>query len=205
MKIRILVADDHSLFRMGLKSIIEQEPDMQLVAEASNGEEAVKLSQEYAPNVVIMDLMMPKLSGADATKAIIKASPNTKIILLSSFGDSPDMLRAISYGAFGALTKETPGENLLNAIRDVVTGKTVICDDIRNLRGQEQTAPSLTDRQSRILESVLNGLTSKEIASKLDITEDGVKKHLRAIFAKLNASSRSEAIAIALRKHLLKI
>ena len=204
-KTSVLIADDHSLLRMGLRSMLRQEADMEVVGEAVNGEMAVELVQKLKPEVVIMDLMMPKLNGADATRSILESHPDTKVIILTSFGSSSDLQRAISYGAAGALTKEAPGENLVKAIRQVRAGETAISAEIGDAIDPDYAQSLLTDKQSDILQSVVQGQTNRQIAVRFGISEDGVKKHLRLIFAKLNASSRAEAVAIALRKHLLKI
>ena len=204
-KTSVLIADDHSLLRMGLRSMLRQEADMEVVGEAVNGEMAVELVRKLKPDVVVMDLMMPKLNGADATRSILERNPDTKVIILTSFGTSSDLQRAISYGAVGALTKEAPGENLVKAIRQVRAGETAISAEIADAADSDSAQPLLTDKQSEILQSVVQGRTNRQIADRFDISEDGVKKHLRLIFAKLGASSRAEAVAIALRKHLLKI
>ncbi|MBQ0031224.1 MAG: response regulator transcription factor [bacterium] len=204
-KTSVLIADDHSLLRMGLRSMLRQEADMEVVGEAVNGEMAVELVRKLKPDVVVMDLMMPKLNGADATRSILERNPDTKVIILTSFGTSSDLQRAISYGAVGALTKEAPGENLVKAIRQVRAGETAISAEIADEIDPDSAQPLLTDKQSDILQSVVQGQTNRQIAVRFGITEDGVKKHLRLIFTKLNASSRAEAVAIALRKHLLKI
>ena len=204
-KTSVLIADDHSLLRMGMRSMLRQEADMEVVGEAVDGEMAVELVNKLKPDVVVMDLMMPKLNGADATKTIIERHPDAKVIILTSFGTASDLQRAISYGAVGALTKEAPGENLVKAIRLVCAGETAISAEIADAADSDSAQPLLTDKQSEILQSVVQGRTNRQIADRFDISEDGVKKHLRLIFAKLGASSRAEAVAIALRKHLLKI
>ena len=204
-KTSILIADDHSLLRMGLRSMLRQEADMEVVGEAVNGEMAVELVRKLKPDVVVMDLMMPKLNGADATRSILESHPDTKVIILTSFGTSSDLQRAISYGAAGALTKEAPGENLVKAIRQVRAGETAISAEIADEIDPDSAQPLLTDKQSDILQAIVQGKTNRQIADRFGISEDGVKKHLRLIFAKLNASSRAEAVAIALRKQLLKM
>ena len=130
-KIRILIADDHKLMRMGLISLFDVQRDMTVVGEAEDGEQAVRLAGELKPDIVIMDLMMPKMNGADATSAILAANPQAGIVILTSFADSFDMARAISNGAKGAQAKESPTENLIEAIRIVANGGTAIAPDIR--------------------------------------------------------------------------
>lgn len=202
-KIRILIADDHALMRLGLRSMIGLQPDMEVVGEAENGQDAVLQADDLRPDVIIMDLMMPKLNGADATKTICAANPETNVIILTSYGDAADLSRAISNGAVGVQMKDAPTEDLLSAIRNVMTGDTVIAPEFREQC--EINLPALTQKQSDILESVARGYTNKDIAKQFGITEVGVRKHLRLVFAKLGAANRSEAVGIALRKHLLKI
>ena len=203
-KIRILIADDHMLMRIGLKSMIRYQPDMSVVGEAANGEEAVRLAQELAPDVVIMDLMMPVLDGAEATRRIVSARPETKVIILSSFGSSADMVRALENGAVGAQMKEAPTDDLISAIHAVVDGKRDIAPEIQQYLDAETATPELTSRQLGILQSVVRGLTNKEIAAQFNLSPISVKKYLSAIFTKIGAANRTEATAIALRKHLVK-
>ena len=202
-KIRILIADDHALMRVGLCSMLGLEPDMEIVGEAANGRDAVQQALQLRPDVVIMDLMMPKLGGADATREILRKLPGTRIVILTSFGTSSEMQRAIANGATGVQLKEDPTEDLIRTIREVILGRTVLPAAI-----QRQGAPlpePLTDKQADLLRLVIEGLTDRQIALRLKISESGVKKHLKLIFSKLNATNRTEAVAIALRKHLLKM
>lgn len=201
-KIRILITDDHALMRLGLKSVIGIQHDMEVVGEAEDGQAAIAQAAALKPDVVIMDLMMPKVGGAEATKAICEARPETNVILLTSYGDAADLSRAILNGAAGVQMKDAPIERLLAAIRDVLSGGTAVTPEF--LGQCETDLPPLTQKQSDILESVARGYTNKDIARLFGITEVGVKKHLRLVFAKLGAANRSEAVAIALRRQLLK-
>ena len=204
-KIRIVIADDHSLMRIGLKSFLSSVPDMDVVGEAENGEQAIATVLSTRPDVVVMDLMMPVVGGAEATRRILADAPGTKVIILTSFGNSADLLRAIEYGAVGAQTKEAPTQDLAAAIRDVAAGKTAIMPDIAQLVDDEPPPSELTEKQATILQSVQRGLSNRDIAKQFDISENSVKKHLKRIFVKIGAATRAEAVAIALRKHLLKI
>lgn len=204
-KIRILIADDHKLMRMGLVSLFNVQKDMTVVGEADDGESAIKQTKSLNPDVVIMDLMMPNTNGADATAAILADNPDVGVVILSSFSNSADMARAIAAGARGAQAKESPTEDLVEAIRTVANGETAISPEIQQFIKDDPLPPPLTEKQMEILKSVTRGLTNSEIAKQFGISPVSVKKHLTVIFAKLGAASRAEAVTIALRKHLLKI
>ena len=203
-KIRIVLADDHSLLRMGLVSLLGYQRDLEVVGQAEDGHQAVDLVERLHPDLVVMDLMMPVLSGADATAKIRAAHPETKVLVLTSFGTSADLVRAVRNGATGALLKDAPNEELLAAIREVAAGHTAYSRDVRQQLRAAEDQPDLTDRQRAILAAAARGLTTDNIATELRISVDGVKKHFSAIFQKLGASSRSEAVAIALRHNLLE-
>lgn len=205
MKTTILIADDHSILRMGLKAMLNVRKDMTVVGEAANGKQAVDLAKKLKPDVVVMDLIMPELNGAEATKQILDILPDTKIIILTSFGDSTDLLRAIQNGCVGIQLKENDKSLLLDAIRKVIKGKICIPEELLAQMKDQKELAVLTKKQSEILHSVSRGLTNNDIAGLFGITEVGVKKHLRRIFDKIGAANRSEAITIALKKHLLKI
>jgi len=203
--IRLLIADDHQIVRMGLMTIFAREPDIIVVGEAKNGIEAIRLAREHKPDLILMDLMMPKKNGADAAAEILAENPAARILVLTTFGESTDVKRALDFGACGALIKDTPYTKLLAAVRSCAIGKTVISPEIQQTLSEQAAIPELSSRQLEILQFVADGLTTKAISGKIKIGPDGVNAHLRTIFSKLGASSRSEAVAIALRKHLLKI
>lgn len=202
---RILIADDHALLRMGLASLIGYQKDLEVVGEAKNGLEAVRLAADLKPDLVIMDLMMPDMNGAEATRRIHENDPKTRILILTSFGDSIDVVQALDNGASGVVLKDTPNDTLLDVMRNVAGGHTFVQPEIRQILDESPEKTILTPRQQEILHSAARGLSTEDIAKQFDISVDGVKKHFMAIFAKLNAATRSEAVAIALRKHLLKI
>ncbi len=203
--IRIVIADDHKLMRMGLVSLFNVQSDMTVVGEAEDGESAVEITRTLRPDIVIMDLMMPRLSGAEAVVKILSFAPKTGIVILSSFSDSADMARAVANGARGAQAKESPTEALIDAIRTVASGGTAISPEIEQSIKEISPLPTLTAKQEEVLNAVTRGLSNKDIAMQLGISPVSVKKHLTAIFSKFGAASRAEATGIALRKHLLKM
>ena len=201
---RILIADDHAVVRLGLTSLFSTQKDMEVVAQAKNGEEAVRLAEEKKPDVVIMDLVMPRVDGAEATTRIRKSLPETKVVMLTSFGSYEGVARAIAAGAAGAITKTTEDEQIVPMIRRIAAGEKVISSEIRKQLAESPSIPDLTERQTRILEALTRGLSNNEIAKLLDTTPENIRDHLKVIFAKIGAANRTEAVAIALRKHLLK-
>ena len=204
-KIRILLADDHTLVRMGLKMLLTAADGFTVVGEAENGEEAVQRTKADRPDVVVMDLSMPVLNGSEATKTICAASPKTRVLILTTFADPEEISAALAAGAGGALLKSSANAELLTALRAVAEGKTFLSDEIRELLSDAQGSPSLTDRQLQVLTSVTRGLSNREISIQLGISQERIKQHLNVIYEKLGAANRAEAVAIALRKHLLKI
>ena len=205
-KIRILLADDHLIVRMGLAAIIGIEKDFELAGEADNGQEAVRLAAELNPDVIIMDLMMPKLDGVKATERILKENPDRKILILTTFGASEDIRRALDAGAIGAMVKDSAHTELIGAIRATARGERTLSPSIMSqLKASSDSTPSLTPRQIEILSYVAKGLNNREIAPLIGIGPDCVKAHLKTAFARLGAASRSEAVAIALQKRLLNI
>ncbi len=204
-KTKILIVDDHQIVRMGLTTILCREQDLEVVGEGRNGIEAVRLSKELQPDIILMDLQMPRKSGDKATEEILSSGSTSKIIILTTFGESEGVKRALDAGAAGALIKDTPYTKLVAAIRAVAKGKTIVSPEIQENISTQSAMPNLSPRQTEILRLVAEGLTTKAISSRLDIGPDGVNAHLRTIFSKLGASSRSEALAIALKAHLIKI
>ena len=196
---RVLIVDDHAIVRAGLAAVLGFEHDIDVVGEASNGEEAVLRATETHPDVVVMDLVMPKMDGA-AAAAIRQERPKTKILLLTTYASPVEIHRALDAGVSGAVSKTISNAGLADAIRRVADGgKTVVSEDIRLMLEESARQPDLTQRQREILLSVMRGLTNSEIATQFGITVSGVKKHLNAIFAKFGAANRTEAVATALK------
>ena len=203
-KIKVLIADDHALIRRGLADLLGCDGGFLVVGEAGDGEAAVKAATELGPDVVVMDLVMPVLDGVEATRCIKEARPDVRVLILTTFGTSADVARAVAAGASGAIMKDASMDEQLAAIRDVAAGGTVFSPEIRRSIEESPAPPEFTHRQLQILQSVSRGLGNKEIAAILGISTDAVKQHINAICSKLGAVNRAEAVAIALRKRMLK-
>lgn len=203
-KIRVLIADDHAMVRMGLASLLGTEPDIEVVGEAEDGADAVKKAVSVRPDVVVMDLVMPQKDGAEATTEILKLIPDAKVLLLTTFGTADGVAHALAAGATGAMMKNADFNELAAAIRTVAAGERAVSPDIERFMREDPPVASLTKRQGEILAAVVRGLTNDDIAKQFSIQRSSVKDHLTAIFEKLGAANRSEAVSIALRKHLLK-
>jgi two-component system NarL family response regulator len=216
--IRVLVVDDHALFRRGLEMVLEQEPDIEVVGEASDGAEAVEQATETTPDVVLMDVRMPRRGGIDACTAIKDAVPSTKIIMLTISDEEADLYDAIKAGAMGYLLKEISIEEVASAIRAVHGGQSLISPSMaskllnefasmikRTDERQQVPTPRLTDREMEVLRLVAKGLNNRDIAKQLYISENTVKNHIRNILEKLQLHSRMEAVVYAVREKLLEI
>ena len=203
--IRVLIADDHAIVRHGLCALLGTERGIEVVGEAKDGNEAVARTKQLAPDVVIMDIVMPRKDGVEATEEIRAAVPSAKIVVLTSFGTSDKISRAIEAGATGALMKTAEDRELLSAIRTVANGGRVISPAVRKLISTDPPAPELTPRQLEILQAMARGLTNKDIAKMFSIRTDGVNEHVLAILAKLGAANRTEAVATAIRKQLIRL
>jgi len=202
--IHILIADDHAVVRRGLRSILQIEKDFQIVGEASNGIEAVEMARRLKPHVIIMDLIMPEKSGSEATAEILAKLPDTRILLLTTFGTADDVAKALEAGAVGALMKTSDESEIIASIRTIAAGGHAVSQEIKCLIAENPPAPELTPRQLEILNSLSRGYSNAEIAEVFGISEFSVREHVANIMAKLDASNRAEAVATALRKNLLK-
>ena len=204
-KIKVLIADDHAIVRMGLAALLSAKKDIEVVGQSRNGEAAVRDTVRLAPDVVIMDLMMPKKDGIAATSEIKSKRPETKIIILTTFATSDGIMKALEAGATGAILKNAENASLVTMIRKVAAGECVLAPEVDELLREDPPVEKLTPRQAEVLESLSRGLTNKDIARQLGISDRSVDEHVEALLQKIGASNRTEAVVIALRKHLLKI
>ena len=216
--IRVLVVDDHALFRRGLQMVLEQESDIEVVGEASDGTEAVQKAAEHYPDIVLMDVRMPRRSGIEACTAIHETVPSAKIIMLTISDEENDLYEAIKAGAMGYLLKEISIEEVASAIRAVHGGQSLISPSMAaklitefaslSRRGDDRRqvpTPRLTEREMEVLKLVAKGLNNRDIAAELFISENTVKNHVRNILEKLQLHSRMEAVVYAVREKLLEI
>ena len=203
-KTSILLVDDHAVVRMGLSAIINLQADLKVCGEAENGEAAVRLAAELRPDVIVMDFSLPGMDGAEATAAVLKVSPISKVVILTSFGTSADLARAMAAGAVGAVTKNLSNDELSSAIRDTARGIQHFSPEIRQTLSEGTDDKAFTKRQMEVLDSITRGLSNDDIALMLGISKSRVKQHLNEVYEKLGASNRAEAVAIAMRRQLLK-
>jgi DNA-binding NarL/FixJ family response regulator len=214
--VRVLIADDQALFRRGLYVVLGTEEDIEVVAEAEDGEEAIAKAEELAPDAVLMDVRMPRVNGIDAARRIRELLPSTKILMLTVSDEEDDLYEAIKAGANGYLLKEISVEEVANAIHAVVQGQSLISpsmaskllNEFNSLARQaaekeELPAPVLTARELEVLKLVARGMSNKDVADELFISENTVKNHVRNILEKLHLHSRMEAVMYAVRKRLV--
>ena len=201
---KILIVDDHAILRMGLISLFSGLKGFEVVGDAANGKDGIRKARETNPDVVIMDLMMPDMDGIETTRALVEVLPTAKILILTTFGTSDGIAHALAAGALGAIMKSADFKELANAVRIVASGKRYISDEIARTLREDPPLPALSPRQTQILEAIVRGLSNPEISRALDISIPSVAEHITAIFQKLGAANRTEAVAIALRKHLLR-
>ena len=201
--IRVLLADDHSVVRMGIATVLNYSDGFEVVGEADNGVEAVKLAHELKPDVVLMDLQMPELGGAEATAKIHEENPAVKILVLTSFATSVDLKRAMDAGASGALEKNSSCPEIIDSIRAVAEGREVISDEIKHSLDNFSSMPEMSPRKIEILNLVAKGFSNKEIAEIIGVSPVTVKDHVAKIFQSIGASTRTEAATIAVNLGLI--
>jgi len=219
--IRTMIVDDHALFRRGLEMVLAGEPDIELVGQASDGAEAVEKAAESLPDIVLMDIRMPRSNGIEACRAMKEAAPSAKIIILTISDEEEDLFEAIRAGASGYLLKDIPLDELADSVRAVNGGQSLINPsmagklltefatlarrDAEDEPAKHAPAPKLTEREMEVLRLVARGMNNRDIAKELFISENTVKNHVRNILEKLQIHSRMEAVMIAVREKLIEI
>jgi DNA-binding NarL/FixJ family response regulator len=217
--IRTMIVDDHALFRRGLEMVLEGEPDIDLVGQASDGAEAVEKAAESLPDIVLMDIRMPRSNGIEACRAVKEAAPSAKIVILTISDEEEDLFEAIRAGASGYLLKDIPLDEVADTVRAVHGGQSLINPSMAaklltefaalarrddEERAQEVPAPRLTEREMQVLKLVARGMNNRDIAKELFISENTVKNHVRNILEKLQIHSRMEAVMVAVREKLIE-
>ena len=203
--IRILTVDDHPLLREGIAAILGMQPDMQLVGEAEDGAQAIKIFRELRPDVTLMDLQMPILNGVETIARIRKDFPDARIIVLTTYAGDVQALRAMRAGAAGYLLKGALRRDLLDTIRAVHGGRRYLSPEIAQQIALHSSEDSLSGREIDVLRLVAIGKANKEIAGELSVSEDTVKAHLKSIFAKLNVGDRTQAVTLALKRGIIEL
>lgn len=206
--IRLLICDDHPVVRTGLRGMLESQPDLEVVAEAADGDEAIELARRHHPDVVLMDLRMPKTDGVTATERITAENSATSVLILTTYETDADVVRAVAAGALGFLLKDAPEERIFGAIRDVARGTSPLSPSVaarlvERMRGEKDNV--LSPREVEILQLVSRGVNNKNIANKLWISEATVKSHLNRIFDKLDAVDRTSAVTSALKRGIIRL
>ena len=212
MKLRILLVDDHELVRMGLKTLLDRYPQFEVVGEAGNAQDAYDLAMYCKPDIVVMDIRLPGKNGIEATREIVRDNPDVKIIMLTSYADDDMLFDAIEAGASGYVLKQIGGEDLVRALETVGRGDSMLDPAVtqrifqhvreNNRRAEDETFATLTDQELNILSLITEGLTNKEIAAQIFLSEKTVRNYVSSILNKLNLTSRAEAAAYAVRHHI---
>jgi len=204
-KIRVILADDHPVVRDGLVAIVNQQPDMQVVAEASDGEEAMALYEQHLPDVMVLDLRMPKRDGVSVVQNVMERHPKARLLIMTTFDGDEDIFRSLSQGAKDYLLKDAPRTEILTAIRAVSQDRPYTSSTVAAKALQRMSKPSLTQRELSVLQEIAQGRSNKDIARRLSITEGTAKTHVKSILTKLDAISRTEAVAVAHKRGLIHL
>jgi len=202
-KIKVLIADDHVVLRLGLRILVEGQTDMELCGEASNGVEAVSLYRKTTPDVLLMDIRMPQVGGIQAIRILRNELPDARILVLSSYASEEEIFQAMHAGAKGYILKESGREEILAAIRAVFDGKICLPPAIADRLTNRDPDLQLTSRETDVLRLMVKGLTNREIASVLSMSENTVKTHVKNMFKKLEVSDRAEAVSSALQRGII--
>jgi DNA-binding NarL/FixJ family response regulator len=203
--IRIMVVDDHTVVRQGLVALLNTVPDLNVIAEAADGQEAIEAHRKYRPDVTLMDLRLPKIGGADAIAQIRQEAPAARIIVLTTFDGDEDIYRALQAGAKGYLLKGTDADELTAAIRSVFAGKSKIPAFVAEKLAERMGGPALTTRELEVLKRIVAGRSNKEIASDLHISEATVKTHINSLLSKLGVNDRTQAATTALQRGIVHL
>jgi DNA-binding NarL/FixJ family response regulator len=213
-QIRILLADDHAVVRDGLRALLDRQTDLEVIAEASDGRECIQLAEDLGPDVVIMDVAMPKMNGIEATRRILGSRPGTAVVMLSMHQDESYVLQSLKAGAKGYLLKDSPREDVLEAIRTVAAGRSFLSRQVSRMlqedyvqqlqsKGLDDSSELLTDREREILQLLAEGRTNKEVANFLNISATTVETHRGHILRKLSLHSTADLILYAVRKKII--
>ena len=203
--IRILVAEDHLVARVGVSTIVNMQPDMTVVAEAANGQQAVELYRKHAPDVTLLDMRMPIMSGVEAAQAIRAEFPNARMIALTTYGGDEDIRRALAARVQAYLTKDVLHDELIKSIRAVHSGQTYLPAGVAAALAAQMPRPDLSAREVQVLELIVRGLANKQIAYSLNIAEHTVKNHVKNILSKLGVQDRTQAATAAIQRGIVHL
>ena len=204
-KIKILVAEDHLVARVGVSTIVNMQPDMEVIAEASNGQQAVELFRSYRPDVALLDLRMPVMGGVQAAQMIRAEFPGARMVALTTYGGDEDIRRALAAGVSAYLTKDVLHDELLKAIRAVYGGQTYLPAAVAASLAAQLPRPDLSAREVQVLELIVRGLANKQIAYSLNIAEHTVKNHVKNILSKLGVQDRTQAATAAIQRGIIHL
>jgi DNA-binding NarL/FixJ family response regulator len=204
-RIRVLCVDDHTVMRQGIALLLSQQRDIQVVASAANGEQAIEQFKAHRPDITLMDLQLPGIDGFEAIRAIRDVEPDTKIIVLTMYRGDEDIHRALKAGAAAYLLKDTLADDLIRVVREVFAGGRPVSLDVANELDKRRSQPMLTARELQVMELLAQGLRNREIAERLGISEDTIQVHIRGIFTKFNVHDRTAAVAVATRRGIVHL